>query len=49
MVSAKRDEQKQKVMEKGCKKHLMKEKKRMFFMREIFLKEKTKKEDFFGK
>ena len=33
-VNAKRDEQKQKVMKKGCKKHVMKEKKRMFFMRE---------------
>ena len=33
-ANAKRDEQKQKVMKQGCKKHLMKEK-RMFFMREI--------------
>ena len=35
-VNAKRDEQKQKVMNKGCEKHLMKEKKRMFFLRDFF-------------
>ena len=42
-ANAKRDEQKQKVMNKGCKKHLMKEKKRMFFMREFFFWTKQKK------
>ena len=51
MANAKRDEQKQKVMKQRCKKHLMKEEKRMFFMRDIFLRKKTPKktEDFFGK
>ena len=42
MVSAKRDEQKQKVMKKGCKKHVVKEKK-CFYERD-FLKQKS---DFF--
>ena len=31
MVNAKRDGQKQKVMKKGCKKHLMKEKRENVF------------------
>ena len=38
---------KQRVMKKGCKKHLMKEKKTMFFMREIFFLKK-KNGRFFG-
>ena len=46
-VNAKRDEQKQKVMNKGCKKHLMKEKKNVFLERFFFLNKKT--EDFFRK
>ena len=47
MVSAKRDEQKQKVMKKRCKKHLMKEK-NVFHKREFFF-EKKKNGRFFGK
>ena len=48
-ANAKRDEQKQKVMNKGCKKHLMKEKKRMFFMREFFFEQNKKNGRFFRK
>ena len=44
MVNAKRDGQKQKVMKKGCKKHLMKEKRENVFHERdsFFLKKKSK-------
>ena len=35
-MNANRDAQKQKVMKKGCKKHLMKEKKSVFHERDSF-------------
>ena len=48
MVNAKRDGQKQKVMKKGCKKHLMKEKREIVFHeRDSFFGKKRKIEKLF--